>query len=355
MGCFLFTQCLESSYQSSDNRLKILRAISSDVVLAHYEEFTVLSDALAQETAALCADLTVERLESARQAWWDARGRWKRAEVVTFGPVVEYPARLGPRIDHWPVKSDAVEELIESDESLSPEEFQRRGTATRGLPVVEYLLWGEGDLMSTLAALSDDPRRCAALASTSVDIHTNATQLASAWRDEWIDLVNPTGGEEEGKFENEQEVIVEWVNRLSFTVENVRVVKFEKPLGDLSPEDVRPDIIESRSSGRSIEDARDALRGVIDVWRGTGEEGQLNGLKFLIVDRRVVNLIDGLFDEATTALDLLEDPLELLTTDHRAELDQAINALKALQSGLQTELAESTQATIRFNDTTDGD
>lgn len=353
LGCFLFTQCLESSYQSSDNRVKILRAISSEIVLARYEEFVVLSDALAQTTSTLCEDLTEEHLDTARAAWRDARLPWKRAEVVTFGPTFDYPHRLKFRIDDWPVNSDAVEELIAGDLELTPDDFTRLGSAHRGLPVVEYLLWSEGQETSTLLALSTDPRRCVALASASADVHANAIKLATLWGEEWIDLVSDEG--EERQFESGQELIVEWVNRLTFTVENIREKKFEKPLGDLTPEDVRPDVIESRLSGRSLQDARDVLRGVVELWRGVNAEQEIKGVSSLVVDRRVVSHIDELFDDASVALDRLEGPMELITTDHREETELAIASLKALQVGLQTDLAEATKSTIRFNDTTDGD
>ena len=81
----------------------------------------------------------------------------------------------------------------------------------------------------------------------------------------------------------------------------------------------------------------------------------MKGLESLIVDRRVVDQIDQLFDDATTALEQLEGPLALLTTDQREATERAIEALKALQSGIQDDLAAATEATIRFNDTTDGD
>ena len=355
IGCFLLTQCLESSYQSSDNRVKILRAISSEIVLARYEEFVISSDTLKRTTADLCGDLTEERLEIARQAWWDARVPWKRAEVVTFGPTFDYPHRLKFRIDNWPASYDSIEDLIVSDKDLTPDGFTRLGTDDRGLPVVEYLLWSTGDQASTLLALGEDSRRCDALVGVSADVHANAIKLATLWGDEWIDLVNVDGEGEEGKFESTGELITEWVNRLAFTVENIRNKKFEKPLGDLTPEDVRPDVIESHLSGRSVQDASDALRGVGEIWRGIGEEDKINGLRSLITDRRVVSQIDQLFDEATEALNQLEGPLELLTTNHRDKTERAIEALLVLQTGIQNELADATDTTIRFNDTADGD
>ena len=354
IGCFLLTQCLESSYQSSDDRVKILRAISSDIVLARYEEFVVLSDVLAQATANLCNNLTESNLEATRSAWWDARVPWKRAEVVTFGPTYDYPHRLRFRIDDWPASDDSIEELIEGDQELTPEGITQLGTVHRGLPVIEYLLWNAGEETSALEALNTYPRRCEALVSVSIDLHANATKLVMLWGDEWIDLVASEDGVE-GKFDNAQELIVEWVNRMTFTVENVRRKKFEKPLGDLSPDDVRPDVIESRLSGRSLQDAREVLQGVYEIWQGVDAESKIDGLASLISDRRVVSQIDQLFDETRLAFNRLEGPLELLTTDHREATEQAIEALKQLEIGIQTDLAAATEATIRFNDTTDGD
>ena len=356
LGCLLFTQCLESSYQNTDGRIKILRAISSDLVLARYEEFMVLSETLFKATAALCEDPNEERLEIARTAWWDARLPWKRAEVVTFGPTFDYPYRLKFRIDDWPVNSDAVEELIADDQTLATDSFSERGSAHRGLPVIEYLLWSEVEDAPTVQALTTSPRRCAMLVAVSEDLHANATQLVTLWSAEWIDLLQADDADKEAKFKSPEALIVEWVNRLTFTIENIRVKKLEKPLGDLSPQDVKPDVIESHFSGRSLQDARDALRGVHELWGGVnGEREKVKGLGTIVVDRRVVSLIDRLFDEAIIALDRLQGPFELLTTTQRADVEYAINALKDLQVAVQTDLATATESTIRFNDTTDGD
>ena len=336
-----------------DERLEILQAISAEIVLSHYGDFASQSEQLTQAVTTLCDELTEEKFERAQEAWWETRARWKRVEVVTFGPAFAYPDRLGPRIDDWPVNRDAVEELLEDEPVINFDMLSQLGSAVRGLPVIEYLLWGGGGERGPLDRIAAESRRCDMLIAASRDVHANALQLESEWRSGWLIIVDESSAD--APFKDEQEAIVNWVNRLWFTVENVRVEKFEKPLGDFSPEGFQPDLIESHPSGRSIEDARDALRGVKDIWRGSGEEGARNGLRFLVGDRRVVSQIDGLFDAAVGALGELSGSFERLTVDQSAELRRALEALKSLQAGIQSDLADATQSTVRFNSTTDGD
>ena len=47
--CVLLTQCFESSFQQTDNKIKVLRALSSEIIMARYESFTGKSEDLSQE------------------------------------------------------------------------------------------------------------------------------------------------------------------------------------------------------------------------------------------------------------------------------------------------------------------
>jgi putative iron-regulated protein len=352
LGCFLFTQCFETSYQRTDNRLTILRAISSEIVLNNYEELTTLSQTLGSTISNLCTDPSESTLLAARDAWWATRKPWKKSEVINFGPIAEYPLRLGPKLDSWPVNEEAVEDLINDTDRLTQEIFSALGGATRGLSVVEYLLWHGEEDRSALDRLTADPYRCIILSYASTDVIFNTNLLEETWRNEWLTLVNSVEPSE-SKFLDEEAVISEWVNRMAFTIENIRINKFEKPLGNLSPEDVRPDIIESRYSHRSIDDARDALLGVIEIWHGTEDEIK-NGLKYLVKSRQVIDRLNDKFVTAQTTLDSLEGELTSITTRQPNELNQALDSLKDLQRSIQVDLTQAIQVTIRFNDT-DGD
>ena len=141
------------------------------------------------------------------------------------------------------------------------------GTATRGFPALEVLLWADGE--GTLAAFQADPRRCPYALGLATDIDVMASRMVDAWASDWSDrLVHPEDHPDDA-YDTLQDVIDEWVNRMAFTVEDIRSTKLGKPVGDSSGGEPLPDTIEFRYSGRSLQDARDALSGVRDV----GEDG----------------------------------------------------------------------------------
>ena len=352
--CSSLTHCFETSFQKIDNKINVLRSISSNVILARYDSFSTLSQALSNTIDLLCESPSEQSLMTAQEAWWAARNPWKRSEIVNFGPIREYPLRLGPKIDKWPVNEQAVEEVIAAREITSQEQFSARGGATRGLPVIEYLLWYERPNETIFDRLDQDMRRCEVLKFASQDVADSARLLAVAWREEgWLELTESTASYD-APFSDEDSVISELVNRMAFTVENIRVDKFEKPLGDLTPGNALPDIIESRFSKRSIEDAQDSLQGVAEIWHGTGEDENRDGLKFIISDLLVVDAISEALEEARLKLAGLEGELTELPLTHPGELRAAIESLTNLQRVIQTDLSQATSATIKFNDT-DGD
>ncbi len=320
------------------DRAEALARLAEDFALANYTEFALRAAALSDAAAVLCAAPSSASLVAAREAWWDARAPWKRNEIIQFGPAVEYPERLGPKLDDWPVSADAVEALIASDTAL---DFSLMGTATRGLPVVEYLLWESGE--ASLAVLSETPRRCAVLAGAAADVHGNAVLLSSVWQEDWMGaLSTPT---EDGPYSTQQAVLDEWVNRMVFSVENLRATRLGKPLGDLSGGEVLPDTIESRPSGRSLTDAADVLAGVDAVWR-LGIRG--------LVDDDLVEGIDDLLATSAARLADIPEPLEEAIVLEPEVVVYTQDALQALQVALQVDLAQALAVTITFNDN-DGD
>ena len=353
IGCILLTQCLESSFQRTNNNLSILQAISSEVVLTRYEAFASSSESLSLAVTRLCNDTSNTSLLLAREAWWITRGHWKHSMIVQFGPVKEYPLRLGPKLDTWPVNQRAIEDLIDDQQVLTLDQFSALGAATRGLPVIEYLLWNETSEAEVTDQLDHDTRRCDILRFAAEDVAINAQLLVTAWREDWLELVN-SSGPEEAPYDDPSEVISEWINRMAFTVEIIRVQTFEKPLGDFQPGNGRPDIVESRLSQRTLEDTRDALQGVVEIWHGKKDDTSIGKLKNVVSSTEVINLVSQQLMESTAALATLEGDLLTLVDRQPEELQTTLDSLKQLQRVIQINLTQATQTTIRFNDT-DGD
>ncbi|MCA9575353.1 MAG: imelysin family protein [Polyangiales bacterium] len=334
-----------------DRRPEVITALARDVAVGSYTELEVRSGTLLSEVEALCADPSDDTLQAARTAWWDARTPWKEAEVVKFGPVVEFPERFGPKLDSWPASLTAITELLTSDEGLTLADFALKGAYKRGLPVVEYLLYAQGD--DTLTWLAADARRCEVLVGVTADVQANAGALRDAWLQLWQARLSDPTTDSADMWDTVQDVLDEWVNRMAFTVENIRSMKLGVPVGDTSGGVPMPENLESRYSGRSLRDARDALAGVARAWHG-GDETQPGIAALLERKPALVERVSQLFVAADAALASVPEPLEPSLTDDRASIAAAQEALRLLQVALQTDVAQALGVTVTFNDN-DGD
>ena len=331
--------------------IDVLDSLADNIGLAHFLSFQEQAAIMMSAATDFCANPTLEGLEQTRTAWWDTRKPWKHAEIIQFGPLTEYPERLGPKIDDWPVNAGAVDAKIEGDSALDLDAFSQMGTATRGLPVVEYLLWGLGE--ESLGQFIAVTRRCEMLVGAAQDVHANAGLLVHSWDVDWRDQLRGQADGDGLVMKDEKDVIDEWVNRLIFTPEFIRETKLGKPKGDKSDGSPQPDTLESRSSARSLQDALDVLAGIEHVWSGDLNGDHL-GVKDLVQnDSALVSQMDNLFVVSQSRLSDIPETLEETIYSQPEIISRAQSALIELQRVLQSDVAANIGITVRFGH--DGD
>lgn len=300
----------------------VLKSLAEDVVA---ERYAALQDATMALSAGTESCETVTDMDAIKALWWAAKSPWKQMEVVLFGPVVEYPARLGPKIDDWPVNSRAITELLDSEDGLSAADFALKGSIHRGFPVIEHLLWTD----------PTHPRTCEALKGATADLAANAATLSDAWASKWIP-----------KMSEGQAALNEWVNRMGFAAYNIRDTKLGKPVGDYTNGTPQPDTIESRPSGRSLTDARDALDGIQLIWTGQDDLG----IRALLPDPSIQTRIDDILAVAIDRLASVPEPLEATIYTEPEVVDWAQTPLSELQVTIQRDVVIALNITVAFND-----
>jgi predicted lipoprotein len=326
---------LLSACTDGGERTAALQAVF-DVIDTEYRAFDGQTATLAMVSAGACDDITADDLAAIQGAWWASRGAYKRTAVVGFGPVVEQPDRLGPLIDLWPVRSVAVDALIASDAGLAAPAFSGFGAATRGLPPIEYVLYQPDVVESWL----NEPRNCDFVAGASADVHDNAVALVAAWGT-WQDrLVHPEGE----PYATEQDVLNEWVNRVAFAAEDIRLEKLAAPMG-AGGDDVHPDVLESRYSQRSVQDAVDTLDGAHAVLLAVLPLGD---------DPDLVAQAEQAYGHARERLLEISEPAETTMAIEPEIVERAQLAVQTYQVLVQVDIAQALAVTVVFNDN-DGD
>ena len=315
------------------------------ITLAHYESFESFAGLLKTQAIGFCETPTYENLSAVKEVWWNARTPWKRAEVVYFGPVLELPTRFRFKIDNSLAHPDEIEAFIASDQGLTQADISAGRLSTRGLPVIEYLLWNEAD--NTLATFRDDPRRCSYLIGLATDLEINAGQLVDAWKYEWMPQLIDPENTPNSVYSSTEDVLDEWVNHMTITVETIRKDRLGRSIGCDSRDD-----IESLASARSLRDARDTLDGVYILWTGDTDEDN-PGIIDLVRSPVLVELIENLFVDAKNQLAAIPEPLEMTILNQPEFIIKAQESLKKLQIGLHLDLMSALGVQFYFSDLDD--
>jgi predicted lipoprotein len=289
-----------------------------------------------------------EDLARVQAAWHAARKPWKETEVFKFGPVVDQPLRYGSRIDFWPARPDAVESVLVGTDAI---DLGALGAAAKGLPAVEYLLFAPG----SLDGFREGSRRYEYLDLFIEDLIVQARALAQAWEpgggDYQSELVE--AGRGSSTYETLSMALSEVVNRMGFTVENIRA---DKLAAGIAPDGTpQPDRLESLFSGRSIADIHDNLRGIETLFFGD-PEARVLALDDYLVHRgfRLAGRMRTELEGSRAALDRIDSPLSLAIENEQALVRAAIDRLAPWQRLIQVDVIGARSLNVRFNDN-DGD
>ncbi|MEQ1500934.1 MAG: imelysin family protein [Myxococcota bacterium] len=323
------------------DKAAMLRATVDGVILPTNDALAASADALDAAVVAFCVDRTAANLDVARTAWLATKVPAKQIEAWSFGPYRIAGIELQNSVDKWPAHADAVEAAITGAPGAIDVAYVDGldvATHVKGYPAIGYLLWRDGDAAATAAAF-DDPR-CAYLTAASAA----ARAPVHAYRDGW----SPSGGDyaaqlaEAGDgsaaYPSDQEAITAVVGGMLTALTAVAADKLGEPLGAASGGAPQPDAVEAAWSDTSLDDAANALTGVIAVYgegptslaayvRSREEDGR--------VDEAVVDALAGAIDGVRA----IPGPLESAVTADPAAVQAAIDAVDRAQIAVTGDLS----------------
>ncbi|MFM2328565.1 MAG: hypothetical protein RLZZ494_668 [Pseudomonadota bacterium] len=133
-------------------------------------EFVRRVEALKQTLDAHCDGN--ELVIPVRQAWRDTLTAWDRLGTVAIGPLVE--RRTARRLDFQPARAELIEQAIGAS-AQNQLDMDQVGSAARGLPALEWLLWS-----SPYQPAARQSRRSRPAASARATARAKAKAKASA-------------------------------------------------------------------------------------------------------------------------------------------------------------------------------
>jgi len=339
--------CALVSCRSGGAREQVLRALVEQVVVPNTAAVAESSRRLATEAGRFAAEPTVSALHAVRQQWRNALSSWKRADAFRNGPIMDTNSLL--RAMFWPVRTGALEALVQGSEAIDEPSVELMGVDRRGLFALEYLLFSEGELERAderiltgfVGPMGERRGRLARCLAVNVSLHADRAarslgdgkRYADQFADRGQDSLNHLVGQLVSTVENGSE------NRLA------RISSLAKS-GRLKAADVEG------SRGRmSQQIALTYLRATEQLYLGVDR-----GLGQLVKD--LSPTVDGGirsdFARAIAAVSNLAMPLEEAVKRDASALDDAAVAVKKLERALKTELVSTLGVTLTFS-SADGD
>jgi len=213
------------------------------------------------------------------------------------------------------------------------------------------------EAMTDVVAAFATPRRCDYLRAITADLIAQARELIAAWdpaRGNFLGELT-LAGKTSKHFESLHLALGEVVNRMGYTLENIRGDKLGRPLGTTSGGAAQPDKVESPFSGRSLEDIRDNVRGIERLYFGDAARGE-GGLEGYLVQRgkSFAQLMRAQLDASFAALDAVPEPLTLAIVSGKGQVQAAIDQLGVLERAIQVDVINALSLSVGFNDN-DGD
>lgn len=337
LGCSQTTLDLlsRSFIPVSFDKPAMVQTVVQNVILPDYAAFVRDSESLQAALAALNANPDAARLDAARSAWRVAAARWAHTEAYQFGPAEDQ--RLRQQIAYWPRREAHIQEVLTGTDSLS--DLKAQGATRKGLPVIEYLLFGAPSAQLLTPAGTRTSRYLAAL---GVDLVAQARQVDSLWRSGYA-----------SQYAGDSAALNRQLNQWIMLLETTRNQRLGAPLGDKTGGTPDPAAVEAPDSGRSLELLENVLAGFAASYSGGSGQGVDD---YLIAQgmRQLDTQIRSQLDQTRTALQAIDAPLEKALLTQKSRVESLQNSLQELLRLVKVDLANGLNETVHFN-SNDGD
>lgn len=333
-----------------DSRPAVLEHVARSVAVPAFTALHDRAEALVTAMDALCATPDAGALTDAQTAWSDERDAWAHVLPFGFGPL---PPEVNA-LDFWPVRVDSVEDAVAGAPTTADAAYLGTlGVSAKGMPALEYLLWGDG-LGDPLVPLQD-PRRCSYARVLAADIAARTDALNTAWTDEYADAL-ATAGHGSAVYDSLKAGVDEVVNKSIDACLTMVKGKLDNPLGNLTGAAEDPTLMESRFSGHTRADLEANLAGVWAVYHGADPDAPAAGISVLVqeVDAKLDERVRAQYARALEVLTAVPEPLTASLVADRSAVQLARDELDTFRRMLKLDVASALGVTLALSDN-DGD
>lgn len=340
------------------DRNAMLTSLGANVIVPSYAALADSAAALDAAADAFCTTPTESSLDALQLALTDAHAALVRTEAFSFGPYMALPDPAETALNFWPARTNLADDVLAG---VDPIAVATLTNAQKGFPILDYLLFDPvGGDVAVLAAFVDGgtgPRRCAYLDVITDDVITRTATLHAEWvAPEGYANELATAGQTSEVYPLTRLALSDVLERVVFTLEDMRDMKLGAPLGLLSDNLAHPELVEAPYAGRSFGALEDDLASIEAVFTGDYAEKNGIGLSEWLVTRNATLDADVRAQIAVVRGHLLAftSPLATAIVDDREAVVALHTEIRNLHRLFGVDVAGALAVTISFNDT-DGD
>jgi len=351
---FLVSCGEDSPEVKSLDREVVLQNIGENVVVPFHQDFQKECQNLHEITKTFQNNPSEDQLLEVQNQWKATQTAWKKCEIFEFGTARDL--FMHNKIGKWETNTGFIEQNLGGSETLDANFVQNSGSTSKGLPAIEFLLFGKtasNSVQKQLESFISTPtaaRKRQYLMAMTADLLTQSTELQQVWQGEISDFQVKT----ENGIQGSLNILV---NAQISLLEEVVNSKLGKPLGKDNGGIPNPEDAEAFRSGFSLDLIRANLEGVQASFQGTENMGlsQLQELRnYKQNERLLYENIDNQFNICFTEFGKLQKPLSEMVTTEPEKLEDFYTATRDLLVLFKVDLASALSITVTFNDN-DGD
>ncbi|MEZ5009339.1 MAG: imelysin family protein [Chitinophagales bacterium] len=351
--CFILsflTGCGDDTPGNTDDfdRTTLLINLSDNLILPALNGFKTNATVLNNDVAIFLNNPNPINLETLRATFETAYIAWQKASIFEIGPAENIAYRAN--VNTYPTDVSNITALINSG-SYNLDAINNYDS--KGLPAIDYLLYGSGDNDTDIIALfsthPDKEKYKQYLSDIAEDILSKTNYVYN----EWISGYDATFKSNKGN--NIGSSISLFTNTFMLHYENrFRTLKIGLPTGVFSIEEQSfPELTEAYYSGISIDLIKANFNQLEKTYlgdNGVGIDDHLIGVDAEDVNSEITAQLAVIKEK----LNLLTDPLSAQVVNDRPQVVEVYNEIQKLVPTLKADMFSALSIQITYSDT-DGD
>lgn len=335
------------------DRKAMLTHVSENIIQTNYTILNSKAVLLKQKALDYTNQPDVQKLTALRAELLDCQMAYQGCSTFEFGPAATHSLRS--ILNTYPTSTSIVESNITSG---SYDLFSAGNIAAKGLPALEYLIFGDQksdqEIIDLFTTDANHVNRKKYLNDVAEQIATTTTNVYNGWNGEGYDqtFVNSDGtavGSSTGL----------WINALVLDFERyIRDGKVGIPVGVRSLGTPNPEKTEAYYSAKSLELLKESLTQYKNAFNGVTTKG-VNGLSLddyltHVGSGNTAQNINNQIDLALEKINTLAGPLSQDVVDNKQQVKAAYDELQKAIVLLKVEMPSALSVLITYQDS-DGD